>query len=702
MATSTVRRRRISSRRIVQIAAASVIAVLLAAIISHLPKFELLEAAINDDNFTDLVQKTRGDLPIDSTLMVVTYDETMLDSFDMVDRSALATGLAALLELKPHALGVDFLIETERPEAPDGDEMLAALIADNPNLLFGVFYEDSLRRFRLPPARFNLRPGQLGCINVKEDEDRTIRTFTTIWGEEDSLRFESFDLKLVSMIDSAALEYLASFGGEEFVIDYAAGIGETPRSETGEERIFPVIPLATIFQTMMSGDSAAIRSLRELVAGRTVLVGYGDIGNTQVTSVVDRFYTPLREDGKNTLPDMHGVTIHANIVNTILQRRIVEVMPLWVNLIWGAAMVILLLAGREALQTAVPNPSRRTALSYSGFALLFLIGTLLPIIAFRYTPYKFSIYTPLAGLLLAVPALEGLERGMGLIRDIRRRQRLRERIAPELRGEMLDILKAWNPEERTERAVHVLQLQFHRACAVLFDAARRGSIPAFDHATVASPSLQRVLGAIGRASEHISSFPPGAAASVRLLETLNAIPSLQRTLRFSRSLYIAVNEIRRQSHEAASGSNDSGEDGGSENPCERTELAESIGEYTDLALKALGGTGNHRAAEEFDELYAALEGYAVQATEIVRDAGGNRESIIEKNADLFPFILSCRCQLHGTEERFVYFGEQEDANNRDDFFDLVYAGRTVRCQPESHPGLTKFRELGRAENTKDT
>lgn len=700
MATSI--RRRISSQRIVQIVAASAIAVLLAATISHLPKFELIEAAINDDNFTDLVQKTRGDLPIDSSLMVVVYDKSILDSSDMVDRSMLATGLAALLELKPRAVGVDFLLETERPEAPEGDEMLAALVAGNPDLLFGVFYEDSLRRFRLPPARFNLRPEQLGCINVKEDEDRTIRTFTTIWGEEDSLRFESFDLKLVRLVDSAAIDYLGSFGGEEFVIDYAAGIGETPRSDNGEERIFPVFPLARIFETMMSGDSAAIAALRGMFAGRIVLVGYGDIGNTQVTSVVDRFYTPLREDDKNTLPDMHGVTIHANIINTILQRRIVEVMPIWVNLIWGMAVVILLLAGREALQSAVPNPSRRTVLSYSGFAVLFLLGTLLPIIAFRYTPYKFSIYTPLAGLLLAVPALEGLERGISLVRDIRRRHRLRELIAPELRGEMLDILKAWNPEERTERAVHVLQLQFHRACAILFDAARRGSIPAFDHATVASPSLQRVLGAIGGQSEDVSSFTPDAATGVRILEALNAIPSLQRTLRFSQSLYIAVNEIRRQSHEAASGSEDNGDDGGSENPVERTELAESIGEYTDLALKALGGTGNRRAAEEFDELYGALERYAVQATEILRDAGGNRESIIEKDADLFPFILSCRCQLHGTEERFVYFGEQEDANNRDDFFDLVYAGRTVRCQPESHPGLTKFRELGRGETKEDT
>ncbi len=570
--------------------------------------------------------------------------------------------------------------------------MLAALIADHPDLLFGVFYEDSLRRFRLPPARFNLRAGQLGCINVKEDEDRTIRTFTTIWGEEDSLRFESFDLKLVRLADSAALGYLASFGGEEFVIDYAAGIGETPRSDNGEERIFPVMPLATIFQTMMGGDSAAIGSLRELFAGRIVMVGYGDIGNTQVTSVVDRFYTPLRESEKNTLPDMHGVTIHANIVNTILQRRIVRVMPLWVNLIWGAAMVMLLLAGREALQMAVPNPSRRTALSYSGFALLFIVGTLLPIIAFRYTPYKFSIYTPLAGLLLAVPALEGLERAIGLVRDIRRRYRLRALMAPELRGEMLDILKAWNPEERTERGVHVLQLQFHRACAALFDAARRGAIPAFDHATVASPSLARVLGAIGGQNRDITSFPPGAAAGVRLLEAMNQCPSLERTLRFSRSLYIAVNEIRRQSHEAASGNGDHGDGSGNESPAQRTELADSIGEYTDLALKALGSSGNRRAGEEFDELYEALERYAVQAAAILRDAA-NREGSIETNADRYPFILSCRCQLHGTEERFVYFGEQEDANNRDDFFDLVYAGRTVRCQPESHPGLTKFREL---------
>ncbi|MEP7219966.1 MAG: CHASE2 domain-containing protein, partial [Bacteroidota bacterium] len=328
----------LSRKRGIEIIAASCIAVILTAIITYIPKFDLVEAAMNDDNFTDIVLRTRGDLPIDTNIRVVTYDAAIFDSTDRVDRTLLTLRLAALMELKPRVAGVDFLLEDLRPEAADGDTMLASLIADHPNLIFGIFHEDSLNRFRIPPALFG-SPNRFGCINLQDDDDGTIRTYTTLWGEPEKQQVESFDLRVARLADSAAAAHLDRFSQRTFVIDYAAGIGETKRSsDAGGDQVFPTIPLDTIFNIISSGDSAGTEALRDIFAGKTVLVGYGDIRKGQVTSVVDRFYTPLRQE-KQGLPDMNGVGIHANILNTILAGRIVQIVPLWLNLVWGFVLV---------------------------------------------------------------------------------------------------------------------------------------------------------------------------------------------------------------------------------------------------------------------------------------------------------------------------------------------------------------------------
>jgi CHASE2 domain-containing sensor protein len=659
------------------IIASACVAVVLTAIINHLPKFDLVEAALNDDNFTDMVLKTRGDLPIDSAIRVVTYDRAIFDSSDRVDREALALRLAALLELKPRVVGADFLLEDERPGKPEGDAMLAALIADHPNLIFGIFHEDSLGRFRVPPASFGLRRSQLGCINLMEDKDRTIRTYSPLWGAGEKEQFESLDLLVARATDSAAAAYLASFDGDDFTIDYAAGIGETRRApDAGGDQIFPVMPIDTIFSIVSSGDSVATEALRREFAGKAVLVGYGDIRNSQVTSVVDRFYTPFKPD-ENSLPDMHGVAIHANIVNTILRHRVVRVIPLWIDLIWGALVVMAWLFHRERMNRRVRRPALRAVITYGGFGLLFFLGVLLPVLAYRYTPYKFSIYTPVAGLLLAVPTLEVLDKGIGIIRDLTRRRRLERPIPPSMRAGLLATLKSWDPEERLQRAIHLLQLQFHAACAILF----REAPERFDRATIASPTLPRMIAALDAAPAAPAASPRGAHAEA-LLRAIAADATLSTTLRFSRSLYIALNEIRRQSEELDAGEN---------HDDAMQETMGGIDDYADLALKTLSGGPGEAKEERFDELYPALERLARRMREIM----GNRDELIagDEEHGLAPFLLRSRCRLHGVEERFIYFGEQEDANNRDDYYDLVYGGPTIRCQPEDHPGLSRFREL---------
>ena len=79
MARQRIRRilTRFTSRRFAVLLSAALIAALLTLITNKLPQFDLIEAQLNDENFTDLVLKTRGELPIDTNILVVTYDQRM-------------------------------------------------------------------------------------------------------------------------------------------------------------------------------------------------------------------------------------------------------------------------------------------------------------------------------------------------------------------------------------------------------------------------------------------------------------------------------------------------------------------------------------------------------------------------------------------------------------------------------------------------
>src|SRR5437588_835434 len=111
------RRLRLTLPRTGTLFAAALVAALLTLVVGNLPQLGVIEATLNDQNFTDLVLKTRGELPIDTNIRIVTYDQTILDTSDRVDREKLAMRLAALLELEPRAVAVDYLIEDEHPEA---------------------------------------------------------------------------------------------------------------------------------------------------------------------------------------------------------------------------------------------------------------------------------------------------------------------------------------------------------------------------------------------------------------------------------------------------------------------------------------------------------------------------------------------------------------------------------------------------------
>lgn len=670
--------------RVAELLFVAFVMALLTLITGDLPELEVVESTINDDSFTDFVVTTRGELPIDTNIVVLTYGPDFLTENQWVDRAALAQHLAVVFEMNPAVVAVDFLIEEERPEQGWADEMLAGLIADHPDdLIFGIFREDSLDRFREPPSSFGLDSAQLGTVNMMPDEDRTIRMFRHSWSTSDGTEYETLALRAARRVDSAAAEYFASFGSEQFVIDYAGGIGEYQAAEGDNAvQVFPTFPLSSLFEAVMNDDPANREFFRSRLAGKAILVGYADLRTGQVSSIVDRFYTPLKAE-KNSLPDMHGVAIHANILNTILQRRIVFDVSAWVNVLWGTIIVFLMYYGYQVLRQVRPL-GRRALLMYPGFVLLLAIGLIVPVFLFRYTPYKLSIYTPFAGLLLGPLVLGIYDKLKRIGLDAYYRRKLHRPMPDGLREALRSILAQPEPNERYVQGLHVVQRLFHTCCDRLFAEAMRREDVGFSLATVASPTPSRMRADLALIDRSVLS--QGSRDAAAMIDVLTDDPVLRRSIRLARSLVIALNEINRQNAAIE-------EEERLEEQLETARGPEEE-EYADTVMAAVGGMVETSDFEQFEELYGALEEFTEKCRTILKESDGSYRNIAAGGVvgeDTAPFIVRKRCEVHGRDETFVYLSEQEDANNRDDYFDLLYAGDTLRCRPEAHPGLTDFR-----------
>ena len=656
--------RSISPLRLLEFLLAALVMALLTLIIGDLPELEVIESTVNDDSFSDLVITTRGELPIDTSIMVVTYGPEILDQEQRVDRGLLAEGLAILLSYEPAIVGVDFMIDDTRESDPEGDQMLAGVIADNrEKLIFGIYSIDSLgRALPLPPMFEGTRTG---AVNLMPGEDRTIRTFTRTWPGVAERPVDLLSVAVAEEIDPQSVAWLRSFDNEEFVIDYAAGLGE--HSFAGEEQglqVFPSIPLSAVVESIYSEGTADDDAIRSLISGRAILVGYADLRSGQVNSLVDRFWTPLKPE-KNALPDMHGVAIHANILNTILQRRIVTEVPAWVNVLWGTLIVFLMYVGFAALARVRP-PQLRTMLRYLGWGLLLLVALTLPIFLFRSTPYKLSVYTPFAGLVLGRLVLSVYDRAKRIVVDTGHRRAIRKTPEGAVTTELQEVMAQRDPRERYVALLHVVQKHFHIAADRLFAEAAQGEY-AFRPETVGSPTPRRLLDDVERISRE--AFSRSAQESISFVERLWGSHPTQRALRAARSLVIAVNEIDRQNTLL-----DEGEEVG------------GVDETRDTVIMAVSRETTADAFEESDRLLRDFLKILAESPPAQRDSRGSIP---------YPFAVEVRCVVHDRPETFIYLSEQEDANNRDDFHDLIYAGDTIRCRPESHPGLTDFRRLGR-------
>jgi hypothetical protein len=350
-----------------------------------------------------------------------------------------------------------------------------------------------------------------------------------------------------------------------------------------------------------------------------------------------------------------------------------------VNVIWGTVIVFLMYFSFASLFRVKPV-GLRTALRYTAWGLLLLIALTIPVILFRSTPYKLSVYTPFAGLVLGRLVLKVYDRVKRLLVDAAHRRAVRTVLEGAIVAELLGVMGQRDPRERYVALLHIVQKHFHVAADRLFAEAVEGKI-SFRPETVGSPTPRRLLDdaeSVGR-----EALSPTALSSIPFVERLWKSHRTQRALRAARSLVIAVNEIDRQNTllEDVEGIDD----------VFRPKGETDVDDTRDTVMMAVS---RETAADAFEESDRLIRDFIRILEESDRGAYQTEPAIP------YPFSVEVRCVVHNRQETFIYLSEQEDSNNQDDFHDLIYAGDTIRCRPESHPGLTEFRRLSRTPSQK--
>ena len=225
-------------------------------------------------------------------------------------RAEIAGMIAALQQRKPAVIGVDVFFE--RPKDPAADSLLT-IIGKDPKVVMA--YKLNVEDHHVKPEGF-LYPHSYskGFVNFVADTGGVNRRFAPIV-KSGNERYSSFAAEVVKVADPLNYKKLPARDKKTETINY---------SRDNSDYIF-----IDGYDVLNGTDSTPF-------AGKIVLLGYvsGDPYNVE-----DKLFTPMNAQsfGK-TLPDMHGVVIHANIINMIREHRYVDTMPAWVS--WTLAFIL--------------------------------------------------------------------------------------------------------------------------------------------------------------------------------------------------------------------------------------------------------------------------------------------------------------------------------------------------------------------------
>jgi CHASE2 domain-containing sensor protein len=265
-----------------------------------------IKLALQDFDYNDLAYSRMGknkNTFTDTSLVIVNIGEA--------ERGEIAAIISRVQSEQPLATGVDVLFEQPRTVADDS--LLISLAATAPNLVM-VYKLDSLEKKGRPVGFLYAGSKAKGYSNFVGEEGGVIRYYLP-QVKQDAVTYTSFAAAVVQKAAPEKYNRLLQRGNLTETINY-----------TRNNENFMVVD----GRALLAGSETV--SLRNKI----VLIGYVPAKSTDVE---DKHFTPMNANsfGKS-VPDMHGVMVHANIIQMILNENYVSKMPTWLTWVIAALL----------------------------------------------------------------------------------------------------------------------------------------------------------------------------------------------------------------------------------------------------------------------------------------------------------------------------------------------------------------------------
>ena len=258
-----------------------------------------IKILMKDFKYTDIYYSKLADKdkPVNSEIVLVNIGN--------LDRGGIAATLNGLQQAEPAVIGVDVMFYGRKDTLSD---LFLREELSRPNVVATCI----LHAEEYPPTILTSN-GFFGDLNYAyanlvagDSLNSTIREIMPFY-DDGEYYAEAFTSKILEMYDSSAFSELERRGNEIEIINYYGTYKQFVDYE-GEQIIFGEF------------DPASVKD-------KIVLLGYmgnyvGDASNLE-----DFKYTPLNHEvvGKS-IPDMHGLTIHANILTMYMHRQYIDKM----------------------------------------------------------------------------------------------------------------------------------------------------------------------------------------------------------------------------------------------------------------------------------------------------------------------------------------------------------------------------------------
>lgn len=306
----------------------SLLSVFLLFILHHLPVNQLFidpfsEAIKNHDVMDIAISKFRNHEQADL------FDEKVyILNSEITNREEIAVTVDYLQRHGTKAIGIDLIFDSLYQNKAD---TILARALSNKNIVLGYTFNEKHIHDKINGLNNNsvieLKSDtlftsnvEMGYVNLGSNDGFSVRAFEPFHYVEGKY-VPSFAVKLASIANPEMLSKLNDRNNKIEWINFK-------RIQPGvANRIFPINSKAashyaySSITTFLSDTSAYAK---DYFQDKIVLIGFNG-ENNKALSMKDRYFTPLNEvyHGRS-LPDMHGVVVHANIISMLLNDEYID------------------------------------------------------------------------------------------------------------------------------------------------------------------------------------------------------------------------------------------------------------------------------------------------------------------------------------------------------------------------------------------